>query len=234
MSKELLAAPPHYQPEQHPVTPYMKAQQAWDERIGSVAVQAKNWRLAFFASAMLGFILAGGMIYQSLKHQVVPVIITLEKDKGEPRVIGKAGAVEYQPQLAEIKFFIGRFISAVRVVPTDPIVIRRNWDEAYAFLRQGAATMLNDMTAKDQDSPLKRIGQEIVSVQLFSIVQVAGSESYQARWKETVYSKEGGVKETYNMTGTFTIETEPPRDERNMMVNPLGLYITSFQWSRDI
>lgn len=29
-----------------PVTPYQKAQQVWDERLGSARVQANNWRLA--------------------------------------------------------------------------------------------------------------------------------------------------------------------------------------------
>ena len=29
-----------------PVTPYQRAAQAWDDRIGSARVQAANWRLA--------------------------------------------------------------------------------------------------------------------------------------------------------------------------------------------
>ena len=37
-----------------PVTPYQKAEQMWDERIGSARVQAKNWRLmAFLCPAVL-------------------------------------------------------------------------------------------------------------------------------------------------------------------------------------
>ena len=31
-----------------PETPYLKAAQVWDERIGSARVQAKNWRLMAF------------------------------------------------------------------------------------------------------------------------------------------------------------------------------------------
>ena len=33
-----------------PETPYQRAGQAWDERIGSARVQARNWRLAFFGA----------------------------------------------------------------------------------------------------------------------------------------------------------------------------------------
>ena len=32
-----------------PVTPYQRAAQAWDDRIGSARVQAANWRLAALA-----------------------------------------------------------------------------------------------------------------------------------------------------------------------------------------
>ena len=34
-------------------TPYQKAAQVWDERIGSARVQAKNWRLMAFGSLVL-------------------------------------------------------------------------------------------------------------------------------------------------------------------------------------
>lgn len=33
-----------------PVTPYQKAAQVWDERIGSARAQARNWRLISFGS----------------------------------------------------------------------------------------------------------------------------------------------------------------------------------------
>ena len=41
-----------------PVTPYQKAAQVWDERIGSSRVQAHNWRLMALGSLMLSLILA--------------------------------------------------------------------------------------------------------------------------------------------------------------------------------
>ena len=36
-----------------PETPYQKAAQVWDERIGAARVQAKNWRLMAFGSLIL-------------------------------------------------------------------------------------------------------------------------------------------------------------------------------------
>src|SRR5205085_11822150 len=39
-----------WKPEGPLATPYRRARQEWDARIGSAAVQAKNWRLATFVS----------------------------------------------------------------------------------------------------------------------------------------------------------------------------------------
>ncbi|MCC6918594.1 MAG: conjugal transfer protein TrbF, partial [Alphaproteobacteria bacterium] len=36
-----------------PETPYQRAAQVWDERIGASRVQAKNWRLMAFGSLIL-------------------------------------------------------------------------------------------------------------------------------------------------------------------------------------
>jgi len=38
----------HYGRTPTPVTPYQRAGQAWDDRIGSARVQARNWRLMAF------------------------------------------------------------------------------------------------------------------------------------------------------------------------------------------
>ena len=41
----------HYGRTPAPVTPYQKAAQVWDDRIGSARVQARNWRLMAFGSS---------------------------------------------------------------------------------------------------------------------------------------------------------------------------------------
>ena len=46
-----------------PETPYQKAAQVWDERIGSARVQAKNWRLMAFGSLILSAGLAFGLVW---------------------------------------------------------------------------------------------------------------------------------------------------------------------------
>ena len=43
----------HYGRTPELVTPYQKAAQVWDDRIGSARVQARNWRLVAFGNLFL-------------------------------------------------------------------------------------------------------------------------------------------------------------------------------------
>jgi hypothetical protein len=53
-----------------PETPYQKAAQAWDERIGAARVQARNWRLIVFGNLFVAAGLAGGLIWQAARGTV--------------------------------------------------------------------------------------------------------------------------------------------------------------------
>src|ERR1700723_4483517 len=78
-----------------PETPYQKAAQVWDERIGSARVQAKNWRLMAFGCLMLSGGLASGLIWQSLRGTVTPWVVEVER-LGQAETVAPA-ASRFQP-----------------------------------------------------------------------------------------------------------------------------------------
>ena len=215
-------------------TPYLRAKEAWDSRIGSSVAQSKNWRLAFFGSVLVSLVLGVSVVMQLGQAKVIPILVGIDKENGEPTVLGPAAAKQYQLGALETKYFLSQFIRFVRAVPLDQVVIKQNWLRAYAFLRKDAAGLLNEMTNKDGDSPLKKIGKVVVSVQPISIVQIPETNSYQVRWKETVYTTAGNKEAEYTMIGTFLLEVEPPKDEQTLQENPLGIFIKSFQWNREL
>src|SRR5882757_1542722 len=69
-----------------PETPFQKAAQVWDERIGSARVQARNWRLLAFGNLFLAAGLAGGLIWQAPRGTVTPWVVEVDK-------LGQAQAV---------------------------------------------------------------------------------------------------------------------------------------------
>ena len=62
-----------------PETPYQRAGQAWDDRIGSARVQARNWRLAFFGALLISGGLAAGLVWQSVRGTVTPWVVQIDK-----------------------------------------------------------------------------------------------------------------------------------------------------------
>jgi type IV secretory pathway TrbF-like protein len=125
-----------------PETPYQRAGQVWDERIGSARVQAKNWRLAFFATLALSGGLAAGLVWQSARGTVTPWVVQVDR-LGQAQAVAPAVA-EYRPTDPQIAWHLARFIEEVRGVPDDPVVLRQNWLDAYNYVTDKGALALND------------------------------------------------------------------------------------------
>ena len=234
MRNHFSAAPPNFKPAGPPETPFQRARQEWDLRIGSAVVQARNWRLAFFVCCLLTTLLAATVLVQTHQSRVIPILVGVDRENGSPTVLGSAETVAYKMGPVEIKYFLAQFIRFVRSVPSDQVVIKQNWLRAYSFLRRDAAGLLNEITNKEVDSPLKKIGRVTVTVQPLSVAQIPETNSYQMRWRETEYSSSGTKTQEYTMLGNFILELEPPKDESTLQENPLGIYITNFEWTREL
>jgi type IV secretory pathway TrbF-like protein len=165
-----------------PVTAYQKAAQVWDERLGSARVQARNWRLMAFGCLGLSFALAAGLIWQGTQSRVTPYVVEVDKLGGVQAV---APAIQpYQPTDAQIAYHLARFITDVRSLPIDPIVVRRNWLGAYDYATDRAANVLNEYAR--QNDPFKAVGERSVTADVTSVVR-ASDDSFQVKWTEQSY-----------------------------------------------
>lgn len=234
MKSEILTSPVSMKPRVPPQSPFQRAKDEWDGRIGSAVAQARNWRIAFMIMGLLTISLSAALIVQIHKEKVVPILVGLNPSTGEPTVLGEALPQAKKPGGLEVKYFLSEFIRYVRSVPLDQVMIKQNWKRAYSYLRKDAAAYLNELTQKDESSPLKKIGSLIVSVQPLSVVPIPDTDSFQVRWKESVFSSSGSKVDEYTMLGTFAIQIEAPTDEQMIQDNPLGIFIKSFEWNREL
>ena len=209
-------------------TPYQRAGQEWDRRIGAPVIQARNWRLMAFAAWAVAAGAVGGLIYQDATKRVATYVVPVDR-YGQPGRVELAGAA-YAPSSAEMGYFLADWVTKVRSKSIDPIVIRDNWTTAYRFVIGGGVGQLNDY-AKAHD-PFANAGQEAISVEVVSVLARSPS-TYQVQWRETAYDQ-GATTQVANYTGLFTTKIQPPRNEAELRANPLGVYITAFQWSRDL
>ena len=211
-----------------PATPYQRAAQVWDERIGSARVQAHNWRLMALGSLGLSLVLAIILLWIGRSASTIPYIVEVDP-KGGARAVGPASEV-YRPRDAQIAFHLARFVDNVRSLSIDPVVVKQNWLKAYDFVTDRAAVTLNEY-ARDND-PFAKVGRETVGVEVTSVVR-ASDTSFQVRWLERVFEG-GALKDTKRLTGLFSIVMTPPRTVEAVRKNPLGIYVHTFNWSQDV
>jgi type IV secretion system protein VirB5 len=211
-----------------PETPYQRAGQLWDERIGSARVQARNWRLAAFACLAITGGLAGALAWQSAQSRIAPYVVEVDR-LGEARAV-KALDDTYRPTDPQVAWHLGRFIHNIRSVSTDPVLVREQWLQAYHFATKQAAAFLNEYARSAQ--PFARIGERTVSVQVTSVVR-ASPTSFQVKWVEQTFDR-GSLASTQRWTGLLTVVERAPRDAEVLRRNPLGLYVDAIDWSREL
>ncbi|MDR5653980.1 conjugal transfer protein TrbF [Ruixingdingia sedimenti] len=218
----------HYGKVPEPETPYQRAAQVWDERIGSARVQARNWRTMAFGSLILSLGFAGALVWQSARGTIVPWVVQVD-NLGQAQAVAPASA-DYRPTDPQIAFHLGRFIEQVRALPADAIVVRQNWLRAYEFTTDRGAAALNDY-ARSND-PFSRVGRQQVAVEVSSIIR-ASPDSFRVAWSERHYEN-GQLSTTERWTAILTIVIQPPRDAERLRANPLGIYVNAINWSREM
>ena len=218
----------HYGKTPEPETPYQRAAQVWDERIGSARVQAKNWRIMAFGSLALSAGFAGALVYQSARGTVVPWVVQVD-ELGQAQAVAPATA-EVRPTDPQIAWHLGRFIEQVRSIPADPIIVRQNWLRAYDWTTDRGAAALNDY-ARTND-PFTKVGKQQVAVEVSSVIR-ASPDSFRVAWIERRYEN-GQLSATERWSAILTIVLQPPRDAERLKANPLGIYVNAISWSREI
>lgn len=211
-----------------PSTPFQRAGQLWDERIGSARVQARNWRLMAFGSLTISSALSAALIWQSLQSRVTPYVVEVDR-LGEARAVTEAEA-SYRPTDPQIAWHLAKFVENVRSISLDPVLMRRDWLAAYDFVTTRGAEEIGDYARSAQ--PFAELGERTVSVQVTNVVR-ASERSFQVKWTETAFER-GSQIGTSHWTGFLTVAMRTPKTSETMRKNPLGIYVEAIDWSRDL
>lgn len=211
-----------------PETPYQRAGQLWDDRIGAARVQARNWRWMAFGGLLLTTGLSAALVWQSLQSRVVPYVVEVDR-LGEARSVAPLAA-DYNPTDPQVAWHLGRFIRNVRSRSLDPVLMRENWLSAYDFAGERTTLFLGEYARAD--NPFVDVGRRTVSVQVTSVVR-ASESSFQVKWIESEYER-GSLVGTARWTAMLTVKIRPPRSADVLRKNPLGLYVDAIDWSREL
>lgn len=211
-----------------PETPYQRAGQVWDDRIGSARVQARNWRLMALGGLGLSSGLAAALVALTLRGSVTPWVVEVDR-LGEARAVAPAAA-GYRPTDPQIAWRLARFIEAVRAVPADPVVLRQDWLSAWDVVTQKGALALADYA--QHTDPFSQVGKMQVAVEVGSVLR-ASPNSFRVAWVERRYAS-GQLVGTEHWTAILTVVLRAPQSADELRKNPLGVFVDALSWSKDL
>jgi type IV secretion system protein VirB5 len=208
----------------------MAARAEWNERYGSYIAQAHVWRLTALSSLAVAFVAVAGVVWIGAQTRVVPYVVQTDK-LGDALAISRADiAAPADPRL--IRAGLARWIADVRTVYLDVAAERAVVTDAYAMVNRNgpAAQQLNDWFS--HHDPFKRAQTEMVGVSVESVLPISGS-TWRVEWREDTRARDGGMANPpAHWQATVTISISPPANDATILVNPVGLYVDSFDWAQ--
>lgn len=228
-SKKDNTTPPHNAP-QTAIDP--KAIRAWFEVYGKPVVDRNKLVVAVLAlSASMGALGLAVTTILPLKTIQPYVIYT---DNAGRVAADPVGAQQYKPDWNTIKYFLANW--ATKTLSVEPGLTKRNLEEAYRFLRSGAPSIFTQEIIEKR-KPIERGATDPSLSDLAQVIAInpVDDKTVILRIETTEYSKmrpNESKKNTYSMTIRY--EVYPPKNEEEIMRNPLGIYITHFSITKEM
>lgn len=211
--------------------PYVEARREWNDRYLDLARSVRNWQLVAGCSIAIVGVLAVGVVWLSERHSVIPYVVEVDK-LGWALAAGPAtrdSGVLSGDRI--VRYHLAAFIRGARSVIADPTAMKRSLDQVYAYTRGEAVTFLDQYYRTR--NPFERAKDLLVGVDVTSLLPLSES-TWHIRWLETERTLEGKITARTNWEGVLTLRMIPPSDEPSIVANPLGLYVTELNWTRQL
>ena len=136
------------------------------------------------------------------------------------------GALATDPMIA---WTLARFITDVRAISTDPVLMRQAWLRAYNFTDADGAAALSDYARRND--PFAQVGRAQVVATVSSVVRATPS-SFRVAWTEQRYA-DGQLAATERWSAILTLTIKTPRTPEALRANPMGVFISGISWSKE-
>ncbi|MCZ7618390.1 MAG: conjugal transfer protein TrbF [Myxococcota bacterium] len=213
-----------------PENPYLAARLEWNERYHGFVRAKRNWQVIALVALIVNAMLGLGILWQASQSRVTPYVIEVD-ELAQTLVIGPAEkARTADPRL--VRYQVAEFIRKVRSIVADGAAEKQILDSAYAHASGAAMQFLNDHF--QEHNPFLRMQERTVSVEVTSVLPLPTSDSWQIQWTETHRGLDGAVLVRERWQALVSVEVRPSNTPEQIEQNPLGLYVTNIQWTKQL
>jgi len=223
-------------PSQGTPHPYLNARRSWNSHVGSLIASRTLWQAVALISLLIAFAAVGGVVYIGSQSKFVPYVVEVNK-LGEAMAVAPASQADKVDQRI-VRAATAEFIVNARTVTPDIAMQRRAIFKIYALMKSGSAAtrkMTAFLNGSADTNPFKRAEKQTVNVEVVSAIPQTSS-TWQVDWVETQRTRKGEIMgKPYRMRALLNVgsNTMPPDiTDDQIRLNPMGIYISDYSWSK--
>ena len=167
-------------------------------------------------------------LYLSRKPHIIPYVVQLDRS-GEILAVAEPLAANTPISENVVRYELARFISDARSVLADGASEKAALHRVYEMAQGSAAASLPVWYRNHP--PFEIAARETVQTEVDSVLREP-TGIYEVRWTETTRNLNGDVLSTSRWRALAAVELLPP-DPDHMLSNPIGLYVTQIDWSKE-
>jgi type IV secretion system protein VirB5 len=209
-----------------PINPYALGRKEYNDRYERLAKNAASWRRVAFLMLLLLAVSTVVVLWMAQTVKVVPFVVQVDRHGYQVAVEAVAASEVTDDRVIMAR--VADFITNMRSVYSDRTALVSLLMRAYDSIEAAAPSQGKLDAYFRENNPLTRnnIG---VNVTMNSVLRAAPESNalWQAEWSEKIY-EQGRFKEERFYKGTFEVEFHSPTDIRDIMKNPLGIFVYDF------
>lgn len=217
--------------EDLPQNPYLSGRREWNERYGSYIKQASTWRLIALISSGISIISILGVIYIGSQSKITPYVVQVDK-LGQSVTSGAAEAITYQDERV-VTASLASFITNLRTIWGEPKVQRKMILDAYKYIAPSSPAEMIISNSFRKEDPFQAMGKLQRNVQIKDVLKMA-ENTWQIDWEETSTASDGKQLGIDSYKALVQVKSVPPSTQEAIYNNPLGIFVTEYNFAKTI
>lgn len=180
--------------------------------------------LAFICAAF-GFVCLGALIVQSGRSNLVPYLVTVDKQG----VVLNQGTLSPHPEVpqAAVASVLCRFVQDVRMISSDAALQTEAITAAYSHILEGSQAKTELDSYYRSINPFELGQREQVNITISNVIAQTGS-TYQIDWLERRVGKNNRSERSMRALISYELGPVDGLNAQGLLLNPLGIYVKDF------